>query len=186
MVLSACPPVRVNDEDWFYMGVWSGDHLSTRADAEQRPYYSDRMRQGRIALYTQKHNRYVSLRTGSQRETVITRPFKLEADTLELNVDATRGRVRVAIAEYKPVSSLTRNAGPSDATRGAMSLAPHLLMEQNALPGFGFDDCQPILANSTEFTVPFRNGTSLASIRGKTVVLCVEMLDADLYGFRLR
>jgi hypothetical protein len=59
-------------------------------------------------------------------------------------------------------------------------------MEQNALPGFGFDDCQPILANSTEFTVPFRNGTSLASIRGKTVVLCVEMLDADLYGFRLR
>ncbi|PYV11727.1 MAG: hypothetical protein DMG07_18585 [Acidobacteria bacterium] len=150
LVLSACPPVRVNDEDWFYLGVWSGDHLSTRADAEQRPYYHDRMRQGRIALYTQKHNRYVSLRTGSQRETLITRPFKLEGDTLQLNVDASRGRVRVEIAEYKPVSSLSKRPGQSASTSGAMSVAPHLLMEQNSLPGFGFDDCQPILANSTE------------------------------------
>ena len=186
LVLSACPPVRVNDEDWFYLGVWSGDHLSTRADAEQRPYYHDRMRQGRIALYTQKHNRYVSLRTGSQRETLITRPFKLEGDTLQLNVDASRGRVRVEIAEYKPVSSLSKRPGQSASTSGAMSVAPHLLMEQNSLPGFGFDDCQPILANSTECTVQFRNGASLASIQGKTVVLCVEMLDSDLYGFRLR
>jgi hypothetical protein len=186
MILSTCPPVRVNDEDWFYLGVWNGDHLSTRADAEQRPYYHDRMRQGRIALYTQKHNRYVSLRTRTQRETLITRPFKVDGDTLQLNVDASRGRVRVAIAEYKPVSSLTRNSSPSDATTGAMSLAPHLLMEQNSLPGFGFDDCQPVLANNTEFTVQFRNGASLAAIRGKTVVLCVEMLDSDLYGFRLR
>jgi hypothetical protein len=135
------------------------------------------MRQGRIALYTQKHNRYVSLRTGSQRETLITRPFKLEGDTLQLNIDATRGRVRIQIAEYKPVSSLNNRA---------MSVAPHLLMEQNSLPGFSFDDCQPILANSTEYTVQFRNGASLASIRGKTVVLCVEMLDSNLYGFRLR
>jgi hypothetical protein len=68
------------------------------------------MRQGRVALYTQKHNRYVSLRTGSQRETLITRPFKLEGDTLQLNIDAPRGRVRIQIAEYKPVSSLNNRA----------------------------------------------------------------------------
>ena len=48
------------------------------------------------------------------------------------------------------------------------------------------DDCVPIGANSAAHVVAFRDGSSLKAIRGRRVVLFVEMLDADLYGFRVR
>ncbi|MBL9216324.1 MAG: hypothetical protein JNG83_12675, partial [Opitutaceae bacterium] len=94
LAIAPIPPVRVGDEDWFYVGVNDGDHLASRANAERTPYYRDRLRRGRIALYTQKHHRYVSLRANSQRETLITKPFVVTGDTLQLNVDGSRGRVR--------------------------------------------------------------------------------------------
>ena len=175
LVLTQVPPVRVGDEDWFYMGVWDGDHLSTRADAKQSTYYHNRLRKGQIALYTQKHNRYVSLRANTQLETLITKPFVVTGDTLQLNVDATRGRVRVAIAEYNPVLTL------KDTT---YSIDPHL-MEQNVLVGFTRDDCVPVEANSIEHTVQFKNGASLKALQGKKVVLFIEMLDSNLYSFRV-
>ncbi|MBL9216325.1 MAG: hypothetical protein JNG83_12680, partial [Opitutaceae bacterium] len=46
-------------------------------------------------------------------------------------------------------------------------------------------DCAPIEVNAIEHTVRFPGGASLAALRGKTVVLFVEMVDANLYGFRL-
>ncbi|MBL9215847.1 MAG: hypothetical protein JNG83_10265 [Opitutaceae bacterium] len=176
LVITPTPPVRVGDEDWFYVGVYDGDHLTTRPDARQRTYYHDRTRRGQVALYTQKRHRYVSLATGSQVETLITKPFVVQGDTLQLNVDASRGRVRVAVAEYKPVLTL------KDTT---YSLDPHL-MEQNVLAGFTRDDCVPIEANSIEYAVQFRQGASLQALRGKTVVLFIEMLDANLYSFRVQ
>lgn len=176
VVIFAAPPMRMKDEDWFYVGVMDGDHLVTRTDAERTPRYPNRVRRGQIALYTQKHNRYVSLRATSQMQTLITKPFVLSGDTLELNVDATRGRARVGIAEYKPVSTLKDKVE---------SLAPHLL-EQNVLPGFTREDCVPIDANSIEQVVQFKNGSSLKELQGKRVVLFIELLDADLYGFRVK
>jgi hypothetical protein len=99
----------------------------------------------------------------------------ISGDTLQLNTDATRGRVRVGIAEYKPVSTLKNRVE---------SLAPHLL-EQNVLPGFTREDCKPIDVNSIDHVVEFKNGSSLKALQGKRVVLFIEMLDADLYGFRV-
>ncbi|MBL9214414.1 MAG: hypothetical protein JNG83_02950, partial [Opitutaceae bacterium] len=150
---AAAPPVQVGDEDWFYVGIWDGDHLTTRADADQRPYYHDRVSDGQIALYTQKRHRYVSLRANSQRETLITKPFVVTGDTLQLNVDGSRGRVRVGLYEYKPVLTL------KDTT---LSTDPHL-MEQNVLAGFTLQDCAPIEVNAIEHTVRFPGGASLAA-----------------------
>jgi hypothetical protein len=176
LIMFSAPPVRVEDEDWFYVGVMNGDHLITRTDAHQSTRYTDRVRKGQIAIYTQKHNRFVSLRTKSQMQTLVTRPFVVSGDTLQLNVDATRGRVRVGIAEYKPVRTL------KDTTD---SVAPHLL-EQNVLAGFTREDCIPIDANNVEQVVQFKNGSSLKELQGRDVVLFIEMLDADLYGFRIK
>jgi hypothetical protein len=176
LIMFAAPPIRVEDEDWFYVGVMNGDHLVTRTDAQKSTRYTDRVRKGQIALYTQKHNRFVSLRTKSQMQTLITRPFVISGDTLQLNVDATRGRVRVGIAEYKPVRTLNNTTD---------SLAPHLL-EQNVLSGFSREDCIPIDANGIEQVVRFKNGSSLNELQGRTVVLVIELLDVDLYGFRIK
>ena len=175
LIIWAAPPVRVGDEDWFYTGNWDGDHLTVRANARQETYYHDRIRHGYIGRYVQKHNRYVSLRANTQLETLITKPFVVTGETLQLNVDATRGRVRVAIAEYKPVLTL------KDTT---YSIDPHL-MEQNILPGFTRDDCVPVEVNSIEHTVQFKNGASLKALQGKKVVLFIEMLDSNLYSFRI-
>jgi hypothetical protein len=179
------------------MGVYDGDHLTTRANAKQSTYYSDRLRKGQIALYIQKHNRYVSLRAANQKEFVaapelrpaagrwslaneipvlITKPLTLVGKVLQLNVEANRGLVRVAIASAEPVETLNGTT---------LSMAPHFA-EQQPLAGFSFDDCIPVRANSIEYTVQFKNGASLEALRGRPVRLLFEMKDADLYGFRIK
>lgn len=174
LVIGPLPPVHVGDEDWFYVGVIDGDHLATRNTPEQLPYYHNRTARHQIALYVQKHNRYVSLTARNQLEVLITRPITVTGDTLQLNVDASRGEVRVGIALAEPVPTYD----------GATPLtAPHLL-PHHLLPGFTFDDCVPVYANSVEHTVQFKDGRDVNPLRGKTVCLLFRMVDADLYGFR--
>jgi hypothetical protein len=175
LVISPTVPLQVGDEDWFYIGDYDGDQVTTQANAKRTTYYSDRVRKGGIALYIQKHNRYVSLRTGSHKEILITRPVTLEGKNLQLNVEANRGLVRVAIASAGPIQTLNGTT---------LSTAPHLA-EDNPLPGFSFDDCIPIHTNSVEDTVQFKNGSSVARLRGRPLRLLFEMTDADLYGFRV-
>jgi hypothetical protein len=197
LLILASPPLRMGEEDWFYMAVFSGDHLTTRANAKQDTYYADRARKGEIALYIQKHNRYVSLRAPIVREiavqpelrpaagwlsaanprpVLITKPLLLSGQTLQLNVEANRGSMRVAIASAEPIETLKGTT---------LSVAPHLA-ELYPLAGFSFDDCVPIHANSIEHTVQFKNGAALESLRGRRVRLLFEMADADLYGFRVQ
>jgi len=197
LVLETSLPLRMGDEDWFYMCVFNGDHLTTRANAKQDTYYANRVRKGEIALYIQKHNRYVSLRAPIMREipiqanarpgdgrlggsnpkpVLITKPLLLAGKTLQLNVEANRGVVRVAIASAEPVETLKGTT---------LSTAPHMA-ESQSLSGFSLDDCVPIHANSIEHTVQFKNGTTLESLSGRKVRLLFEMVDADLYGFRVQ
>ena len=175
LVIGAQPPVRVGDEDWFYVQVIAGDHLGIRNDAQQSPYYRDRLAMHQVGLYVQKHNRYVSLTARNQQEVLITKPLAAAGSELHLNVDAGRGEVRVGIASADPVMTF------DDTTP---STAPHLLANR-MLPGFSFDDCLPIRANSIEHAVRFKNGASIESLRGKAVCLLFQMFDADLYGFRI-
>jgi hypothetical protein len=196
LVITPSLPVRVGDEDWFYMGLFNGDHLTTRSNAKQDSYYNDRLRKGEIALYTQKHNRYVSLRAPILREipvdpklrpagkwlsasepqpVLITKPLILTGKTLQLNVEANRGMVRVAIAAAEPIETLKGTT---------LSMAPHFA-ELHPLSGFSFDDCVPVRVNSIEHNVQFKNDATLDSLSGRKVRLLFEMIDANLYGFRV-
>jgi hypothetical protein len=197
LVITPSLPLRMGDEDWFYVGVFNGDHLTSRANAKQNTYYADRVRGGEIALYIQKHNRYVSLRAPIVRElavqpelrtaagwlsaanlrpVLITKPLLLAGQKLQLNLEANRGTVRVSIASAEPIETLKGTT---------LSMAPHLA-ELHPLAGFSFDDCVPIHTNSIEHTVQFKNSPTLESLRGRPVRLLFEMVDADLYGFRVQ
>lgn len=167
-----CPPVYVGDEDWFYMTAYNGNHLPFCADEKQTPYHVHRMAVGQTVLYTQKHNRYVSLSAGSQVETLITKPFLLDGGELQLNVNASRGQVRVALAEVKPVCLLPN----------APAVAPHFY-SRTLLEGFSLDDCEPIRADSVAQPVRFKP-RSVAELKGKTVYVVIEALNADLFGLR--
>lgn len=174
LVITPQPPVRVGDEDWFYMGVVDGDHLITRNNVAQSPYAADRVAKHQIALYTQKHNRYVGLRCHSSREVLITRPVTVSQETLLVNVDAGRGWLRVALASAEAVPTFEGNT-PSN--------APHLLPGQ-LLAGFTFDDCEVIRANDVDHAVRFA-GASPATLRGQKVCVLFEMVEAELFGFSL-
>ncbi len=175
LVIGARPPLRVGDEDWFYVNVINGDHLSTRNNPQQSPYYHGRVPKHQTALYVQKHNRYVSLTARNQREVLVTKPVTVTDELLQVNVDASRGEMRVGIALANPVPTYNGTTP---------SIAPHLL-ESNLLEGFTFDDCLPIYANSVEHTVQFKNGVSLESLRERSVCLLFQMVNVDLYGFRI-
>ena len=180
MVMCGAPPVRVGDEDWFYCTVVNGDHLGARRNNEkQTPYYHGRLPLHQAALYVQKHNRYVSLQAGNLPQVLITRPIEVSGKSLQLNVDAGHGEVRVGIARDKQLT-LYGNVAVD---------APHLLLrdrsEQTHLePGFTLDDCLPVRADDVEHTVRFKGEGEVASFEGEMVRLFFQVEDADLYGFR--
>ncbi|MFN0195522.1 MAG: hypothetical protein ACKVT0_02155 [Planctomycetaceae bacterium] len=171
------PPVRVGDEDWFYMTSMEGDHLVTKNTPGQESYYHDRVVKMEISLYTQRHHGFASMRGGAaEPEVLITKPMLLNGERLELNLDASHGEVRVAIASAEgQVETL--------ADGGTLTIrASHLA---KPLPGFSFDDCEPIHANGIAHVVNFKDGKSLKELAGKPVYLKFQIFDADLYGFRV-
>lgn len=172
-----CPPLHVGDEDWFYATVVDADH-GTKADG-----YGHRAPIIQGALYTQKHNRYVSLRAGNDRQILITKPIKVTGKTLQLNVDGSRGEVRVGIGIDKVISHKT----------GAWEFEarlPHYMVKDrwertHLEKGFHVLDCVPIQSNCVEQNVRWKEA-KLESLLGKTVRLYIMVQDADLYGFRFK
>ncbi len=177
LVIDCLPSIRVGNEDWFYATVINGDHLCIRCNTKQTPYYHNRLPKAQIALYTQKHNRYVSLTAHNHKEIFITKPIIIDGDTLQLNVDASRGNVRIAIASAEPIVL-------KEFETTTVAVAPHLF-ERSLIDGFTFDDCDPIQVDSIEHPVHFKGKENLKSICGKPIRLLFEMFDADLYGFRV-
>jgi len=178
MVHLNAAPVRMGDEDWFYGSGYDGDHCSGR------DYYHDRGKSNiRGTLYTQKHNRYVSLTAGNTNQILITKPLKVTGKTLQLNVDGSRGLVKVAIGIDKWMRHKT-GQWPFKAK------LPHWMVEDrwertHLEKGFHFDDCKPVLVDSIEHNVEWKEA-KLESLLGKTVRLYILVQDADLYGFRFK
>ena len=64
---------------------------------------------------------------------------------------------------------------------------PHWMVEDrwertHLEQGFHFDDCEPVLVNSIEHNVEWKDA-SLESLLGQEVRLYILVRDADLYGF---
>ena len=157
-------PVTVGDTTYFYYGTRNGDHLTYLRG--ERPYYHDRESEGSIALATHKRDRYVSLSTGTFPAILYTRPLLLPPGGLALNADASRGEIRVEIAEA-PVGGI-------DDIHSAPAAA-----------GFAFRDCAPVLANGVDVPVRWKEQGDVGALRGRPVRLRFYIRNADLYGFRV-
>ena len=175
-LVRGCRLLRNGDEDWIYCAGYDGDH--------ELSYYHDRgPNQIRGLLYTQKHNRFVSLKAGNSNQILITKPLEVTGKTLQLNVDGSRGEVKVAIGIDKWLEHKNGN-WPFKAK------LPHWMVEDrwertHLEEGFHFDDCEPVRENSIEHDVKWKEA-SLESLMGKTVRLYILVQDADLYGFRFK
>jgi hypothetical protein len=91
--------VTWQDQHWIYYTGWPNGHM-------RHPYLPA------IGLATVPLDRFVSLEPWQSAETgwIITRPFTLEGDRLELNVDARGGEVAVEVLDEdgEPLEELTR------------------------------------------------------------------------------
>ena len=177
LVRMDCPPLRMGDEDWFYATVYNGDH------AGQNYYHNGTRSLIQGALYVQKHNRYVSMRSGNIPQILITKPIKVTGKTLQLNVDSSHGKVLVGLG-IDQVIPHKFGAWPFKA------ILPHYMVEDrweesHLVEGFHVNDCQPIQSDCIEYNVRWKT-TNLESLLGETVRLYIMVQDADLYGFRFR
>jgi len=72
-------------------------------------------------------------------------------------------------------------------TSAAGSLAVELQgPDGGALPGFGLEDCLPLVGDEIEGVVRWRHGDDLRAVAGRPVRLRFVLRDADLYSMRFR
>lgn len=113
------------------------------------------LRTHRVARATMRWNGYISLDAGKSPATLVTRPFALQGESLRVNLNAPNGRL---------VAELQDETGqPLDQFRAA-----------NSAPTTG-----------NGLALPIRwNGGELASLKGRTVRLKLEVVNGSLYGFQ--
>lgn len=87
----------------------------------------------------------------------VTRPLTFEGSRLSLNISTSAAggaRVEIQDAEGRPI------------------------------PGYTLEDCWEIVGDTLDYTVRWKQGTSVAALEGKPVRLRFVLPDCDLYSFR--
>jgi len=140
--------VTHGDLHWLYYTGWPNGHM-------RHPYLPA------IGLATLPLDRFVSLEPWKTNEAgwIITRPFQLEGNQLELNANAAAGSIRMEILDE----------------------------DGNAAPGFSRDDCQPLAkVDGLRLRPRWKNQADLNSLIGQTVRLKIELERASLFAFQVR
>jgi hypothetical protein len=140
------PPAQIvtwKDEHWIFYGGMDERHYS-------------RGRRLKIGLAKLRLDGFVCLAASDKPGEIVTKPFKLEGDRLEVNVDAKAGWVRVE------------------------------LLDENgkAIPGFsGAVAKQHKGADELRLAPKWKSDGDLSSLKGKTVKLRFTLQNAKLYSF---
>lgn len=109
--------------------------------------------------YTLRTDGFVSVHAGYGGGEMLTRPLVFDGSELILNYS----------------------------TSAAGSLAVELQgPDGGALPGFGLEDCLPLVGDEIEGIVRWRHGEDLRAVAGRPVRLRFVLRDADLYSMRFR
>lgn len=113
-------------------------------------------RTGCTGLATYARDRFVSLDAGGQPGELITKAFKVDGRELRLNADAARGEILVEVQD--------ENGKP--------------------LPGFTARDAIPVKGDAQQLDVRWKTQKDLASLKGQTVKLRLQLRNAKLYTFQ--
>ena len=137
--------VTWEDRHWLYYGAMDKGHKNKE----------NRMT---IGLATLRLDGFASLSAGPDAGMVTTKPFKLEGNELEVNVDASGGQVSVEVQD--------------DAGR--------------PIPGFTRQDCQAIKSNDGVRLQPkWARHADLVSLNGNVIRLRFDFQNARLYAFKV-
>ncbi len=136
------PEVVVGDEVRFYYGGWALDHAA-------------KQNRGAIGLARLRLDGFVRVEPTSARATVLTRPFVLAGDRLQVNADARNGSIQIGVldADTKPIE------------------------------GFAASQCRPLTQDGLRQAVQWPG--DLRTLAGRMIRLRFELGDgAKLYAFQ--
>ena len=129
--------------------------------------------EGGIAACRLRKDRFIGQVAGEDTGYLLTRQFVLEGTKLRFNCSA------LPIPYFKE----------SDGIRVAILEAPDYqskeTMFEKAVPGFGLQDCDPIVTDNTAHTVTWHGKSDLSALRGKAIYLRIQMKNAALYSFQI-
>jgi hypothetical protein len=146
-------------------GVFPASQFVTVGD-EHRVYYGGSRewhysigRDLKIDLAKIRLDCFIALEAGEEPGQVVTKPFRVEGDRLEVNVDARQGQLQVEILDEqgKPIPGYTLEGSRAQTD-----------------------------ANSVRFEPTWKNRANLTPLRGKTVSLRFVLRNARLYAFQIR
>jgi len=139
--------ITQGDEHWIYYTAGYSQQLGP--DAEN----------GKVGLAILPLDRFICQQAESQLGTITTKPFQLEGDTLQVNVDAEGGRfyAEVLYADGKPIPGFTVNELNYYGSVDALRLQPQ-----------------------------WKNNEDLSSLKGKTICLKFYLYNAKLYAFQIK
>jgi hypothetical protein len=141
---------------WVSSAVPVGDEVYLYYAGYRWGHKHQRSLDRQVGLVKTKRDRYVARQAGAQGGALTTRLLTLAADALSLNAAAADGEIRVQVVD--------RAGSP--------------------VPGFTFDDCRPITADSLAAPVEWKD--KLASLRGREVRLEFAIKSARLFAFDAR
>ena len=146
MIMPASQIVTWKDRHWIYYGAGNERHWCSK-------------RQNAIGLATLPLDRWVALAATEDAGELVTKPFRLEGDRLEVNVDARRGEFRVEVL---------------DPIRGAIE-------------GFGRDESKQYAGvDELRLRPGWKRFPDLKRLRGRVVQLKFTLKQAKLYAFQIR
>ena len=132
----------------YYTGQYSQHHAPKAAQTHS----------GRIGLAKLPLDRFVAQQAGDRVGTILTKPFRLEGSSLQVNVDARDGRVQVEIldAECKPI------------------------------PGFAGENSRLYRdIDELRMEAQWEDHRDLSILKGKTIRLKFHLCNAKLYAFQV-
>jgi len=149
MVHPASEIVNHGDEHRiYYGGIYSQHHAPDAAKTKG----------GKIGLATLPLDRFISQRAEGKLGTITTKPFKLEGDTLQVNVDAKGGRFYAEVLDA----------------------------DGKTVPGFAAGQAKVYNdVDELRLKPQWKSNKDLSALKGKTVRLKFYLRDAKLYAFQI-
>ena len=134
--------IEYGDEVRFYYSGHSGSH-------------NVQVRSSGTGLATLPKDRFVARAASDELGVLITKPFRLEGESVQINADAAHGRIKVEVAD--PIGT--------------------------PIPGLTVRDCRPIERDGLRLPVTWADGATPRDLIGKPVRLRFYLYDAKLYSF---
>jgi len=149
MILPGQRAVVAGDSVYLY---WSGCDMPHDAGGYRAVMYRGRLRM----------DGFVSLSADRRLGALITRPFTLESDRIEVNAAVHGGQIIAELVEPDPGE-----------VRG------------RAVEGFTADEFDAFTGDSTAHRLSWGGRSDLSALRGRRLMLRMSMFHADLYSFTL-